>query len=436
MQNNYRRIFTALAVPLLLVAASAAQSGYVANFNANTVSVIDTSTNSVVGSPIPVGARPSGVALTPDGKRAYVTNEASPNPGSVSVIDTSSNTVIATIPDVGIEPINVNISPDGTRAWVACSGQFPVGSIGSVAIIDTATNTVVSTMSSGFVHPIATAFSPDGTRAFVTDNALGEVQVFDTATNALIQIIASPTGTRVLGMAMAPDGKHLYVTSTPANSIFTIDTSTFAVSLPLVVGVRPNYLAISPDGSKVYVVNAGPIDMSANGSLVVVDTATNTITATIPLGLDPYMPAVSADGSEVFVTNAGALGVPTTPSSISVINTATNTVTATITAAGIFSSPVGIAIQQQAFKQSPAQMVTSLLGAIQAMHLPKLGSSLTGQLQVVADDIAAQNGLECSDLAAFAHHVEAQSGKSITPADASQLLQTVASIEAALNCGP
>lgn len=58
------------------------------------------------------------------------------------------------------------------------------------------------------------------------------------------------------------------------------------------------------------------------------------------------------------------------------------------------------------------------------------------QLQVVANDIAAQDGLACSDLRALAHHVNAQAGKSITFEDADQLLQIVASIEAALNCGP
>jgi YVTN family beta-propeller protein len=88
------------------------------------------------------------------------------------------------------------------------------------------------------------------------------------------------------------------------------------------------------------------------------------------------MPAVSADGSEVFVTNAGALGVPTTPSTVSVISTATNTVTATITAAGVFSSPVGIAIQQQASQQTPGQMVTSLIATVQGMDITRLGSSL------------------------------------------------------------
>ena len=51
----------------------AAPFAYVANAGDNTVSVIDTATNTVVA-PIAVGSLPRGVAVTPDGKRAYVTN--------------------------------------------------------------------------------------------------------------------------------------------------------------------------------------------------------------------------------------------------------------------------------------------------------------------------------------------------------------------------
>jgi YVTN family beta-propeller protein len=47
---------------------------YVTNCDDDTVSVIDTATNSVVGSPIRVGDGPEGVAITPDGTKAYVTN--------------------------------------------------------------------------------------------------------------------------------------------------------------------------------------------------------------------------------------------------------------------------------------------------------------------------------------------------------------------------
>jgi YVTN family beta-propeller protein len=66
---------------------------YVTNGNDNTVSVIDTASNTVVAT-VAVGACSRGVAITPNGTRAYVTNLCS---DSVSVIDTSSNTVVATV---------------------------------------------------------------------------------------------------------------------------------------------------------------------------------------------------------------------------------------------------------------------------------------------------------------------------------------------------
>ncbi|PEQ55453.1 hypothetical protein CN469_28295 [Bacillus cereus] len=70
----------------------------------NNVSVIDTNSNTVVAT-VPVGNNPFGVAITPDGSFAYVTNF---NIANVSVIDTSSNTVVTTVP-VGISPFGVAI---------------------------------------------------------------------------------------------------------------------------------------------------------------------------------------------------------------------------------------------------------------------------------------------------------------------------------------
>ena len=84
--------------------AQAQTRAYVALFLDNTVSVIDTATNTVVAT-IAVGG--FGIAITPDGTRAYVTNEFS---NTVSVIDTATNTVVATIP-VGSLPLWVAITP-------------------------------------------------------------------------------------------------------------------------------------------------------------------------------------------------------------------------------------------------------------------------------------------------------------------------------------
>ncbi len=89
---------------------------YVTNQVSNSVSVIDTATNTVVAT-ITAGSSPIGVAITPDGARAYVANQIA---GTVSVINTVSNTVVATI-TLGGSPFGVAITPDGTRAYVANS---------------------------------------------------------------------------------------------------------------------------------------------------------------------------------------------------------------------------------------------------------------------------------------------------------------------------
>ena len=61
-----------------------------------------------------VGTLPDGVTVSPDGSHAYVANG---NGNSVSVIDTATNTVAATIP-VGAAPWGVAFSPDGSHAYV------------------------------------------------------------------------------------------------------------------------------------------------------------------------------------------------------------------------------------------------------------------------------------------------------------------------------
>ena len=97
-----RSFFAALVGAIAVVLGGAplsAQNAYITNFHGNTVSVIATATNTVVGLPIPVGTLPLGVAVTPDGSTVYVANfgDGSVN-GTVSVIATATNTVTATIP--------------------------------------------------------------------------------------------------------------------------------------------------------------------------------------------------------------------------------------------------------------------------------------------------------------------------------------------------
>jgi len=64
---------------------------------------------------IAVGVNPAGVAVDPAAHRAYVTNRGD---DTVSVLDTTRNTVVATIP-VGHAPVGVAVDPAAHRAYVA-----------------------------------------------------------------------------------------------------------------------------------------------------------------------------------------------------------------------------------------------------------------------------------------------------------------------------
>jgi YVTN family beta-propeller protein len=302
-------VFTLLATALG-TAPTLAQKAYIANFNDNTVSVIDTTTNTVIGSPITVGSEPNGVAVTPDGSKVYVTNQ---NDGTVSVIATASNTVTATI-TVGSSPIGVAVTPDGSKVYVANAVS------GTVSVIATASNTIIGSLITVGASPFGMAVTPDGSKVYVANNGSGTVSVIATASNT---VIGSPitVGTHPLGVAVTPDGSKVYVANNGSGTVSVIATATNTViASPITVGTNPFGVAVTPDGSKVYVANAG------SGTVSVIATATNTVTGS-PIttgGTDPFGIAVTPDGSKAYVANAIS-------NTVSVIATASNTVVDTIT---------------------------------------------------------------------------------------------------------
>jgi len=91
---------------------------YVTSSPENTVGVIDLATNQIVGTIAVPDA--SGIAITPDGKFAYVTNDG--NPGIVSVIDLSSNTIVNTL-NVGTGAYGIAVTPDGNFVYVGNSNN-------------------------------------------------------------------------------------------------------------------------------------------------------------------------------------------------------------------------------------------------------------------------------------------------------------------------
>lgn len=201
----------------------------------------------VVSDTINVGDSPTGVAFTPDGTRAYVTNY---DASSVSVINTATDEVTGYPVSVGDGPSAVAVTPDGTRAYVANGGS------GFVSVIDTTTNTVSGSPIVVGSAPLAVAITPDGTRVYVTNFNGKSVSVIDTTTNQTLDNPIS-VGTGPSGVAITPDGKRAYVTNRNSDTVSIIDTTTNQiVGSDIPVGDGPEDVAVSPDGTRAYVTNS------------------------------------------------------------------------------------------------------------------------------------------------------------------------------------
>jgi YVTN family beta-propeller protein len=128
-----------------------------------TVSVIDLKTRTKQPPDIPVGSGPFAMAITPDGKTAFVTNFGSlspgttPNPesvGTVSVIDVKTRTKEPTDIPVGAQPGSPAITPDGKTLLVPNYGD------GTVSTIDVKTRAKHLTDIRVGSEPIAVAVTP------------------------------------------------------------------------------------------------------------------------------------------------------------------------------------------------------------------------------------------------------------------------------------
>lgn len=263
------------------------KTAYVTNFWDGNVSVIGIATNKVTTT-VNVGSGPSEVVVTPDGRKVYVMNQDN---GTVSVIDTANDTVIATVP-VGNTPMGIAVTPDGKKVYVANYGNFSLHG-NTTSVIDTATNTVIATVPVG-EGPWGVAVTPDGTKVYVTTYYY--VSVIDTATNTVIATV--DVRRRPQEVVVNPTGTKVYVTGGDG-FVSIIDTTTRKVVTTLNVGKEPFGVAVTPDGTKVYVVTKGNYENNYSNNISVIDTSNDTVSATVNIE-SPGRIAIIPDPESVF----------------------------------------------------------------------------------------------------------------------------------------
>ncbi|HEY6390811.1 MAG TPA: malectin domain-containing carbohydrate-binding protein [Bryobacteraceae bacterium] len=305
-------LFTALVAVLSIGIAVAQPYAYVANISGNSVSVVNTATNTVAAT-ITVPMSPSGVAVTPDGLFVYV---ASQGANSVSVISTATNTIVATIP-VGTTPVQLAITPNGAEVYVVVRG------LNQVAVISTVSQTVVANINVGN-RPVAVAFNLNGSRAYVPNLYGGNVSIIDTASRSVLSTFTAGSGPSAVTVTPA---NRIYISNQYGNSVTVHDMSGNLLST--ISGFSfPNWLASTPGGSRVFVSNGN------SSSAGVIDTSSNTLMATVATGSSPTSVAVSADGLNAYVVNEYSF-------SLSTISVATNAVMNTIQHVGVY--PIAVA---------------------------------------------------------------------------------------------
>ena len=269
---------------------------------------------------------PAGFSLPAAGYQVYVTNERS---GDVTVINGSDFSVAATIP-VGKRPRGIHVSPDGKVVYVALSGtpiEAPpqIDSHGNpvfdkkkssdqgedadkaadgIGVLDVATRKLTGKLNAGS-DPEEFALSQDGRRIYISNEDTKTASVINIASGKLEHII--PVGQEPEGVTTTPDGRQFYVTCEAGGDIYVIDANSYSAVAHFKVNGRPRSVAFLSAGG------IGFIPSESAGELNVIDSVNAKVlkTITLPAGSRPMRVKLSTDERRLYVSNgrAGTISV-------------------------------------------------------------------------------------------------------------------------------
>lgn len=114
-----------------------------------------------------------------------------------------------------------------------------------------------------------------------------------TLANAGTGVIAHKSGP----IAISPDGSAVWVVNPDANTVTRILAGPDIVATRIAVGKNPRNLAVSPSGSEVWVTNY------ESNTVSVISTSSNAVVQTLPTLLGPFGVVITPDGGKAYVVN-------------------------------------------------------------------------------------------------------------------------------------
>lgn len=317
----------------------------VSSFSAN----LGNGTLSAIGTSQMTDAMPSAMVLAPSGNVLFLANAGADDIESYTVNSDGSLTSGSTI-STDISPTSLAMDPGGKLLFVACQGTpgdtIAVGLVDVFSVSGTTLTAMgsVSTTAPGAVNalPSAVAVSVQASASFlyVANKNDGTVSAYQYDATGNLTLAAPPytVGTAPTALAVTPtatvipNGTFLYVANAGSNNIsaFTIDpvagTLTPVSPATFSAGLGPAFLAVSVKGKYLYCADRQSNQISSYTIDAVKGSLTPTAPATTSTGVSPVWVAVHPAGVWVYVANqgsanvsileikaSGALGSPTNP---------------------------------------------------------------------------------------------------------------------------
>ena len=240
---------------------------------------------------LPAGKGPSEICLSPDGKRAYVSNGAE---SSVTVLDLQSVSVTATFVDKSMKrPDGCVVSPDGSKLYTAVAGGE------TVSIFSTTDGKKTGEIKVGR-EPRRLLFSRDGRRLYVSIGDEEFVSIVDPARNAPIGKI--PAGRDPRALALTPDGKYLVISNVSSDTVELVKADTHEVECYLGVSRSPQRFAVFPQREMLFAI--GRFDSVVSILDLQPTKEIGRMIGTMPVGRGAWGMGINPDGSALYVANA------------------------------------------------------------------------------------------------------------------------------------
>ncbi|HYX54279.1 MAG TPA: beta-propeller fold lactonase family protein [Candidatus Limnocylindrales bacterium] len=280
--------------------------------------IVDPQTRKAIGE-VPTGTGPHELAVSADGKLAFVANYGDQTPGdSLSVIDIENRRELRRV-NLGalrrphgivqsngkiyftaeVNKVVVRYDPAVDRVeWLMGTGQdlthmlaiskdekkiFTANIMSdSVAVLEPRPQgqhwrVTVIPVGKG---PEAIDLSPDGNEVWTAHSGDGGVSVIDTGTEKVVATIPGLTK-HSNRLKFTPDGKQVLISDPESNQVLVMDVAGRKLVQRITVPAQPLGIQMSPDGKSAYVACAGA------GQVAVIDLARLAQVATIDVGPGP-----------------------------------------------------------------------------------------------------------------------------------------------------